>query len=79
VTKWKFKPGRKGGADVLTHMQVPIVFTVEGSNQAPEKAKAAAPSPESASSETPVFKLSEFNVVSAPATGGPTPAAPAGK
>lgn len=28
VQKWKFKPGRKGGRDVNTHMQVPIVFTI---------------------------------------------------
>jgi protein TonB len=28
VNKWKFKPGRKGGRDVPTHMQVPIVFTL---------------------------------------------------
>lgn len=28
VTKWKFKPGRKGGRAVNTHMQVPIVFTL---------------------------------------------------
>jgi protein TonB len=28
VMKWKFKPGRKGGRDVPTHMQVPIVFTL---------------------------------------------------
>lgn len=28
VSKWKFKPGRKGGRDVPTHMQVPIVFTL---------------------------------------------------
>ena len=28
VNKWKFKPGRKGGKDVPTHMQVPIVFTL---------------------------------------------------
>ncbi len=28
VTKWKFKPGRKGGRNVNTHMQVPIVFTL---------------------------------------------------
>ncbi len=28
VSKWKFKPGRKGGRDVITHMQVPIVFTL---------------------------------------------------
>jgi RNA polymerase sigma factor (sigma-70 family) len=30
VSKWKFKAGRKGGRNVATHMQVPIVFTVEG-------------------------------------------------
>ena len=28
VSKWRFKPGRKGGRDVTTHMQVPIVFTL---------------------------------------------------
>ncbi len=28
VSKWKFKPGRKGGRDEPTHMQVPIVFTL---------------------------------------------------
>lgn len=28
VTKWKFRPGRKGGKDVHTHMQVPIVFSL---------------------------------------------------
>ena len=28
VSKWKFKPGRKSGRDVPTHMQVPIVFTL---------------------------------------------------
>ena len=28
VSKWKFQPGRKGGRAVETHMQVPIVFTL---------------------------------------------------
>lgn len=28
VSKWKFRPGVKGGQDVNTHMQVPIVFTL---------------------------------------------------
>ncbi len=28
VSKWKFKAGRKGGKEVPTHMQVPIVFTL---------------------------------------------------
>lgn len=28
VSKWKFKAGRKGGRNVNTHMQVPIVFTL---------------------------------------------------
>ena len=28
VSKWRFKPGRKGGRAVNTHMQVPIVFTL---------------------------------------------------
>jgi hypothetical protein len=28
VTRWKFKPGRKGGRAVSTRMQVPIIFHV---------------------------------------------------
>jgi protein TonB len=28
VSKWKFKPGRKGGRAVYVHMQVPIVFSL---------------------------------------------------
>jgi len=28
VSKWKFKPGKRGGRSVNTHMQVPIVFTL---------------------------------------------------
>jgi len=28
VSKWTFKPGRKNGKNVNTHMQVPIVFTL---------------------------------------------------
>jgi periplasmic protein TonB len=28
VSKWKFRAGRKGGRNVNTHMQVPIVFTL---------------------------------------------------
>jgi RNA polymerase sigma factor (sigma-70 family) len=30
VSRWKFQPGVKGGRNVLTHMQVPIVFTLNG-------------------------------------------------
>jgi protein TonB len=28
VSKWKFRPGKKSGRNVNTHMQVPIVFTL---------------------------------------------------
>ena len=28
VSKWKFRPGKKGGRAVNTRMQVPIVFTL---------------------------------------------------
>lgn len=28
VSKWKFKPGRKSGRNVNTHMQIPIVFAL---------------------------------------------------
>jgi RNA polymerase sigma factor (sigma-70 family) len=31
VSQWKFKAGRKGGRDVGTHMQVPIVFSLNNS------------------------------------------------
>jgi protein TonB len=33
VSKWKFKPGRKASHTVFAHMQVPIEFTLENSNQ----------------------------------------------
>ena len=32
VSKWKFKAGRKAGRNVPTHMQVPIVFTLNEDN-----------------------------------------------
>ena len=32
VSKWKFKAGRKAGKNVPTHMQVPIVFTLNEDN-----------------------------------------------
>jgi protein TonB len=32
VSKWKFKAGRKSGKNVPTHMQVPIVFTLNEDN-----------------------------------------------
>jgi periplasmic protein TonB len=32
VGKWKFQPGMKGGRAVLTHMQVPIVFSLSEGN-----------------------------------------------
>jgi protein TonB len=32
VSKWKFKAGRKNGHAVYTHMQVPIVFTLNEDN-----------------------------------------------
>jgi protein TonB len=32
VSKWTFKPGRKSGKSVPTHMQVPIVFTLNEDN-----------------------------------------------
>ena len=31
VSRWTFKPGRKNGHAVFTHMQVPIEFTLDGS------------------------------------------------
>ena len=76
VSKWKFKPGRKGGNDVGTHMQVPIVFSVDGSKQPVERAPAAAPQSEG---KAPVVKLSDFNVVTEPTGGAPIQPVQAGK
>ena len=56
VSKWKFKAGQKGGRDVGTHMQVPIVFTLNnGSAPAPLSTKEAESNPQT-------VKLSPFNV-----------------
>jgi periplasmic protein TonB len=33
VAKWKFRPGRKAGHAVFTHLQVPIEFTLSDSGQ----------------------------------------------
>jgi TonB family protein len=33
VAKWRFSPGRKEGRPVRTHMQVPVVFTLNGYNE----------------------------------------------
>ncbi len=33
VSKWKFNDGPKGGRQVGTHMQVPIVFSLSGQKQ----------------------------------------------
>ena len=40
VSKWKFKPGQKGGNAVTTHLQVPIVFSLDNAaspQRLPEK------------------------------------------
>lgn len=80
VSKWKFKPGRKGGSDVGTHMQVPIVFTVDGSKQPVEGAPAAAPqSGDGGGRASSVVKLSDFNVVADPAGSTAVQPASAGK
>jgi TonB family protein len=39
VSRWRFEPGRKNGAPVITHMQVPIVFTLHEELKPPLKAK----------------------------------------
>jgi len=33
VSKWKFRPGRKGGVPVFVHMQVPILFNLDTSGE----------------------------------------------
>ncbi len=37
VSAWRFEPGRKNGAVVVTHMQVPIVFTLNEEAAVPPK------------------------------------------
>jgi TonB family protein len=39
VSQWKFSPGRKDGRDVNTHMQVPIVFSLNNKKDAPGSPK----------------------------------------
>lgn len=49
VADWRFEPGRKGGRDVSTHMQVPIVFTSAAKSAA---SVPSAPAVEPAQTET---------------------------
>jgi RNA polymerase sigma factor (sigma-70 family) len=79
VSKWKFKPGRKGGSDVGTHMQVPIVFSVDGSKQAVERVPAAPEAGGGSGSASSVVKLSDFHAVAAPVGSSAAQPAPAGK
>jgi TonB family protein len=44
VSAWRFEPGRKNGAPVITHMQVPIVFTLHEEPAAP-RGRTAPPAP----------------------------------
>jgi RNA polymerase sigma factor (sigma-70 family) len=64
VSKWKFKPGRKDGRDVLTHLQVPIVFTLEGqsrANSTPLSGESDGSRPDNNGASS--VKLAPFNVV----------------
>ena len=38
VSQWKFDPGQKDGGAVATHMQVPIVFTMNDEKKSPAPA-----------------------------------------
>ncbi|MBL9199740.1 MAG: TonB family protein [Opitutaceae bacterium] len=38
VSQWRFEPGRKNGAPVITHMQVPIIFSMDESPRPAPKA-----------------------------------------
>jgi TonB family protein len=71
VSKWKFKAGQKGGHDVATHMQVPIVFAFNQSEPKRLPAKAG-----SESSGDFTVKLSTVQV---PANGVAEQPAPGGK
>lgn len=55
VSKWKFKPGQKGGQPANAHMQLPIVFTLEG-----VEPQSAPPAPANAKKDAII--LSPFNV-----------------
>jgi TonB family protein len=65
VSKWRFKPGRKGGRDVPTHMQVPIVFTLEGqSKPRPPTQPSTGPGPTVERAEpSATVNLATFDVV----------------
>jgi TonB family protein len=78
VSKWKFKPGQKGGRDVPTHLQVPIVFSLAG-----QTVQTSAPTPGTSgasetgnSSASPGVQLSNFHVVSPAPEPAASPSAP---
>ena len=62
VTKWKFAPGQKGGVAVDTHLQVPIVFSL---NDAPPPATLELRADEKNSAGANVVKLGNFVVETA--------------
>jgi RNA polymerase sigma factor (sigma-70 family) len=59
VSKWKFVPGKKGGQDVPTRMQVPIVFTLAG-----QKANHTSPAKAPTANTAPAVQGAPFNVES---------------
>jgi TonB family protein len=65
VSKWKFKAGRKGGRDVNTRLQIPIVFSLEGSSKtgaAFPGGTANSPPPENRGASSTV-NLAPFHIV----------------
>jgi TonB family protein len=77
VSKWKFKPGRKGGRDVATHLQVPIVFSLEGrpATHSPTPPGAGTP-PGGGEGEASKVSLENFHVVGTGPTQTSTPRPP---
>ena len=57
VSKWKFQPGRKGGRDVATHLQAPIVFSIPNGAESGGMTILAQPSPAPAPATQPPFTV----------------------
>jgi RNA polymerase sigma factor (sigma-70 family) len=76
VSKWKFNPGKKGGADVVTHLQVPIVFTTDAQTPRKEASPSSPtpPAPDKSASASAV-QLTPFHAVATgPQAAAPSPA-----
>lgn len=78
VSKWKFKPGRKGGQDVNTHLQIPIVFSLAGQDSKSTVPPSTTPDTSQAGRDSASARvnLAPFHIVGGAAAPGVNESAP---